>query len=61
MILIIIGVIVYFVMTSDEDTPEETPSPEETTSMWQGEPGPAVVLAATAPADLEALVTLRSA
>lgn len=53
--------IVYFVMTSGEDTAEETPSPEETTSMWQGEPGPAVVLAASAPADLEALVTLRSA
>jgi hypothetical protein len=60
-LLIIIGVIVYFVMTSGEDTAEETPSPEETTSMWQGEPSPALVLAATAPADLETLATLRSA
>ena len=47
-ILIIIGAIVYFVfIAGDEEGTDETPSPdEETTSMWQGEPGAAVLVAA---------------
>lgn len=50
MILIIIGVIVYFVVTSgDEEGTDETPSPEEeTASMWHDGPGAVLVAAAGA-------------
>lgn len=55
--------IVYFVMTSGEDTDtEDTPAPEETTSMWQGEPGGHVfVIAGTPVRELTAPALSRSA
>ncbi|HEX2293788.1 MAG TPA: hypothetical protein VHN37_00590 [Actinomycetota bacterium] len=62
MILLIIAVIVYFVVTSgDDEGTEDTPTGEETTSQWEGEPGAALVLAGDADGAVPPRVIVRAA
>lgn len=48
-------------MTAEDDGTDETPSPEETTSMWEGEPGAAILLANAGSPDFSPVLILRSA
>jgi hypothetical protein len=60
-LLIVIAAILYFVFVAgDDEGTDETPAPEETTSMWQGEPGASLLLA-DAGRDVAPVLILRSA
>lgn len=62
LILIVIAVIVYFVVSSgDDEGTDETPSEDETTSLWQGEPGAAVLVAGDPALGAPPVVFLKSA
>lgn len=48
-------------MTAEDDGTDETPSPEETTSMWEGEPGSVILLADGGSPAVSPVLILRSA